>query len=102
MQFRPNDAPVMELGEVRTALFSLTGVAGVNSIDNVTVTCPTLSIGTASPAGLTVSAPITADRVGQHMVKVAALLSSQEQTIGYVRVTVVDSSQLIAGATRYE
>ena len=99
MRLKPNDSPDMELGEVRRAVFKLSGAVGSNSISSATISSPNLTFGTPSVSGTQVSVTITAANTGTHMVKASAVLSSSETIIGYVRVKVLDSSCENGGRT---
>jgi hypothetical protein len=101
MRLKPNDSPCMELGEKRNFSFKLSGAVGVNTISSATVTADNLTVGTASTSGTTVNVPITAANVGDHRLKVTALLSSSETIVGVIRVKVIDSTQE-SGSRDYE
>jgi hypothetical protein len=95
MRLKPNDAPCMELNEKRNFQFKLSGAVGVNTISGtpVVTTDGSLTVGTVSASGTTVTVPITATGTGTHMLKVQATLSSAEIIVGVIRVKVVDSTQ---------
>jgi hypothetical protein len=92
MRLRPDDAPEMELSEIRRFAFNLTGAVGVNSINSATITAPNLTFGTPTVSGSSVTVTCTAGATGTHMAKLTAALSSSETIIGVVRVKVVDST----------
>ena len=94
MRLSPNDAPCMELGEVRRFQVPIAGAAGVNTISGTpTATCDTLTVGSATASGLTISFTVTADKVGTHAIMVEADLSSSETVRGFIRAKVTDSTR---------
>lgn len=102
MELKPNDLPVMELGEIRRVTVGLAGAAGTNAISGTpTASSDTLTCGTASASGLDVSFLLNADQVGTHSVMVEADLTSGETLRGYLRVKVIDSTHLTS-TTDYE
>ena len=101
MRLKPNDSPTLELNEKRNFQFKLSGAVGANTISGTpTVTTDgSLTVGTVSTSGTTVTVPITADDTGTFMLKVSANLSSAETIVGVVRVPVVDSTLKPGGRT---
>lgn len=103
MRLKPNDSPCMELNEKRNFQFKLAGAVGANSISSAEVTTEdTLTIGSESVSGTTVTVPITATQTGTHMLKVQATLSSAEIIVGVLRVKVVDSTIQAGRTTDYD
>lgn len=100
MRLKPNDLPVMELGEIRRVSFNLSGAVGANTIDSFTITSPNLTFGTPSISGTAVSVTVTAATVGTHAIIASADLSSSETIKGFIRAKVVDSS-VSEGSTDY-
>ena len=92
MRFRPNDIPDMELNEARRITFDLAGAVGTNTLSAPVVTCDALTVGTPTVSGKTIGVTITASRIGTHMVKCQATLSSSETVIGVARVRVTDTT----------
>ena len=102
MRLVPNDAPCMELGEVRRFQVKIDGAAGTNTISGTpTATCDTLTIGTVTASGLTISFTVTASETGTHAIMVEADLSSSETVRGFIRAKVVDSSTNASRASDY-
>lgn len=94
MELRPNDLPVMEIGETRNVTVNVAGAAGVNSISGTpTATCDSATIGTVSASGLNITFPVTATSTGTYPIIVTAVLSSGERVKGMIRLKVKDSAQ---------
>ena len=88
MLLRPNDLPEMVEGEIRRVTANLSGAVGTNSINSATATSDTLTVGTVSINGLSISFLVTASQVGTHHVLMECALSSSETIKGKVRVKV--------------
>lgn len=96
MRLVPNDAPCMELNEIRRFQVKIDGAAGVNTITGTpTATCDTLTVGSATASGLTISFTVTATNTGTHALMVEADLSSSETVRGFIRVKVTDSTKSV-------
>jgi hypothetical protein len=88
MQLKPDELPDMVEDEIRRVTLNLAGVVGVNTIDDCEVTCDTLTIGTPSISGTSISFNVTATNPGTHYILASADLSSQETVKGYIRAKV--------------
>lgn len=95
MRLKPNDLPIMEVGEIRFVTFKLGPATGINAIieDGFTITSPGHTFGTPSISGSDVTVSVTCNQTGTHMMKATAQLASAETLIGVVRAKVIDSTQ---------
>jgi hypothetical protein len=88
MQFKPDELPNMTLDEVRRVTLNLAGVTGANTISSAEATSDTLTVGSTSISGASVSFLVTADQRGTNYILVSAVLSSGETVKGYIRAKV--------------
>lgn len=93
MKLKRNDAPEMELNEVRFFTFNLAPALGANTISTFAIANDNLTFGTPTISGDTATVLVTAAAVGTHAVIATAVLSSGETLKSFLRVKVVDSSK---------
>lgn len=89
-------------GEIRSVTLILSGAVGTNEISGCDVTSDTLTIGTPSINGTSVSFLVTASQAGDHYILASADLSSSETVKGYIRAKVSGQPCESTGSTRYD
>lgn len=102
MRLKPNDLPVMELGEERNVTFKLGGAVGANAIDTFTIASDNLTFSTPLVSGTNVEVRVTASQVGTHAIIATATLDSLETVKGFVRCKVIDSSNCNSSVRDYD
>jgi hypothetical protein len=101
MQLRPDELPDMIEDEVRRVTLNLSGAVGTNTITDSDITSDTLTIGTPSISGTSVSFNVTASNQGTHYILASADLSSGETIKGYIRAKVT-GKPCTSATTDYE
>lgn len=101
MRLKPNDSPVMEVGEIRNFTFNWSGAVGSNTIQDFTAASPNLTLGAPAFNDTRGEVLVTASSVGTHALIATAVAASGETFKGFVRVKVIDSSMCETGGRDY-
>jgi hypothetical protein len=101
MQLKPDELPDMVEDEIRRVTLNLSGAVGINTINSATVSSDTLTCGTPSISGTSVTFTVTADNIGTHYILASCDLSSSETIKGYIRAKVTGKPCISSSSDDY-